>query len=69
MHAQAQVSDDRDNLQPGDRVVLIVEDDAKFAATLLDVARESGFKGVVAWMAARRLFWSRSTLPTRSRWI
>src|SRR6267142_2708038 len=48
MHAQPQVSDDRDNLQPGDRVVLIVEDDAKFAATLLDVARESGFKGVVA---------------------
>jgi len=43
-----QVSDDRDNIQPGDRVVLIVEDDAKFAATLLDVARESGFKGVVA---------------------
>jgi CheY-like chemotaxis protein len=46
--AQPQVSDDRENLQPGDRVVLIVEDDAKFAATLLDVARESGFKGVVA---------------------
>ena len=43
-----QVSDDRDNIQPGDRVVLIVEDDAKFAATLLDVARESGFKGVAA---------------------
>jgi CheY-like chemotaxis protein len=46
--AQPQVSDDRDNIQPGDRVVLIVEDDAKFAPTLLDVARESGFKGVVA---------------------
>ncbi|TMH22551.1 MAG: response regulator, partial [Betaproteobacteria bacterium] len=45
---EPQVSDDRDNIQPGDRVVLIVEDDAKFAATLLDVARESGFKGVVA---------------------
>ncbi len=46
--AQPQVSDDRENIQPGDRVVLIVEDDAKFAATLLDVARESGFKGVIA---------------------
>jgi signal transduction histidine kinase/CheY-like chemotaxis protein/HAMP domain-containing protein len=46
--AQPQVSDDRDNIQPGDRVVLIVEDDAKFAVTLLDVARESGFKGVIA---------------------
>ncbi|HYQ93451.1 MAG TPA: response regulator, partial [Burkholderiales bacterium] len=45
---EPQVSDDRDNIHPGDRVVLIVEDDIKFAATLLDVARESGFKGVVA---------------------
>ncbi|HTF15563.1 MAG TPA: response regulator, partial [Burkholderiales bacterium] len=45
---EPQVSDDRESIQPGDRVVLIVEDDAKFAATLLDVARESGFKGVVA---------------------
>src|SRR5437899_4825781 len=45
---EPQVSDDRENIQPGDRVVLIVEDDVKFAATLLDVARESGFKGVVA---------------------
>ena len=46
--AQPQVSDDRESIQSGDRVVLIIEDDAKFAATLLDVARESGFKGVVA---------------------
>src|SRR6266508_755230 len=45
---EPQVSDDRDDIHPGDRVVLIVEDDIKFAATLLDVARESGFKGVVA---------------------
>ncbi len=45
---EPQVSDDRENIQPGDRVVLIVEDDATFAETLLDVARESGFKGVVA---------------------
>ena len=42
------VKDDRDRLQPGDRVLLIVEDDARFAATLLELARESGFKGVVA---------------------
>jgi HAMP domain-containing protein/CheY-like chemotaxis protein/signal transduction histidine kinase len=39
--------DDRDDLQPGDRVVLIIEDDASFAHILLDLARDKGFKGIV----------------------
>jgi len=44
----SQTDDDRDNIDPGDRVVLIVESDTQFAATLLDVAKEHGFKGVIA---------------------
>ena len=40
--------DDRDDIQQGDRVVLIVEDDPEMARTELDVARERGFKGIVA---------------------
>src|SRR5581483_6767389 len=44
----SEVADDRDDLQQGDRVVLIVEDDPTFARTVLEVARERGFKGVVA---------------------
>jgi CheY-like chemotaxis protein/HAMP domain-containing protein len=40
--------DDRGEIKPGDRVVLIVEDDPKFASVLLDLARASGFKAVVA---------------------
>jgi hypothetical protein len=43
-----EVADDRADISPGDRVVLIVEDDALFAQILLDMARERGFKGVVA---------------------
>jgi CheY-like chemotaxis protein len=39
--------DDRDDLQPGDRVLLIIEDDASFAHILLDLARDKGFKGIV----------------------
>jgi HAMP domain-containing protein/CheY-like chemotaxis protein len=42
-----QIPDDRDQIAPGDRVLMVVEDDAVFAQTLLDVAREHRFKGVV----------------------
>jgi CheY-like chemotaxis protein len=41
------VNDDRDQIQPNDPVVLIVEDDPRFASILLSLVRESGFKGVV----------------------
>ena len=42
------MGDDRDAIEPGDRVVLVVENDANFARVLLDMAREKGFLGVVA---------------------
>ncbi|HYY55890.1 MAG TPA: response regulator, partial [Pyrinomonadaceae bacterium] len=43
-----EVSDDRHAIFDGERVVLIIEDDVNFAGILLDLAREKGFKGVVA---------------------
>jgi HAMP domain-containing protein/signal transduction histidine kinase/DNA-binding response OmpR family regulator len=42
------VADDRADLKPGDRKVLIIEDDVNFARILLDQAREKGFKALVA---------------------
>jgi HAMP domain-containing protein/CheY-like chemotaxis protein/signal transduction histidine kinase len=42
------IHDDRSTVQPGDRVVLIVENDPHFARILLDMAREKGFKALVA---------------------
>jgi HAMP domain-containing protein/CheY-like chemotaxis protein/signal transduction histidine kinase len=45
---EEQIPDDRDKIQPGDRVVMIVEDDVNFARILLDMAREKGFRGLVA---------------------
>ncbi|HLJ37924.1 MAG TPA: response regulator [Steroidobacteraceae bacterium] len=44
----APIQDDREKLTPDDRVVLIIEADPGLAETLLEVAREHGFKGVVA---------------------
>src|SRR6266508_4280445 len=44
----AAILDDRNEIQDGDRLVLIVEDDISFAGILLDLAREKGFKGLVA---------------------
>jgi CheY-like chemotaxis protein len=46
--APGEIEDDRDTIEAGDRVVLIVEDDPDFARTELDIARERGFKGLVA---------------------
>ena len=41
------VADDRDLIVTGDQVVLIVEDDNRFADILLSLVRDAGFKGVV----------------------
>ncbi|HEY9783080.1 MAG TPA: HAMP domain-containing protein [Leptolyngbyaceae cyanobacterium] len=42
------IADDRETLQTSDRTLLIVEDDLNFARILLDMARQQGFKGLVA---------------------
>ena len=44
----SEVQDDRDLLQPGDRVLLIIEDDVHFAKLLLDMGRTRKFKVLVA---------------------
>jgi CheY-like chemotaxis protein/signal transduction histidine kinase len=42
------LADDRANILPGEKSVLIIEDDRDFAQWLLDVARQNGFKAVVS---------------------
>jgi HAMP domain-containing protein/CheY-like chemotaxis protein/signal transduction histidine kinase len=46
--AASVVHDDRGNLEAGDRVVLMIENDVNFARILLDMARDKGFKGLIA---------------------
>jgi CheY-like chemotaxis protein/signal transduction histidine kinase/HAMP domain-containing protein len=43
-----QIADDRLNLEPGDTILLIVEDDPHYARVLVDLARDKGFKVLVA---------------------
>jgi HAMP domain-containing protein/CheY-like chemotaxis protein len=46
--AESDVPDDRNNVHPGDRVVLIIENDPSFASILSDLAHEKGFKCLAA---------------------
>jgi signal transduction histidine kinase/DNA-binding response OmpR family regulator len=50
--AAPEIEDDRAQLHPGDRSLLIVEDDAQFATILRDLGRELGFRCIVAGSAA-----------------
>ena len=57
------IADDYDIIQPGDRVLLVVEDDLGFAMTVLETARAAGFKGVVANTGAQALELARVVKP------
>src|SRR5258706_2551777 len=60
---EEQVPDDRDNIRPGDRSVLIVEDDVLFARIMLDMAHDKGFKGLVATRGEAGLLLARRFRP------
>jgi signal transduction histidine kinase/DNA-binding response OmpR family regulator/CHASE3 domain sensor protein len=47
-HIPNEIEDDRNDIQPGDRVILIIEDDTNFAKTLLSFTRKKNYKGLVA---------------------
>jgi HAMP domain-containing protein/CheY-like chemotaxis protein/signal transduction histidine kinase len=57
------IPDDRDSISPSDRVLLIIEDDMNFARILLDMAREQGFKGLVAVRSETGLAMAREYNP------
>ena len=56
-------SDDRRAIAPGDRVLLIVENDAAFARAILDEAHLQGFKGVITSFGAAALSLSQEFQP------
>jgi len=62
-HQVEEIADDRNNLQPDDAVLLVVEDDPHYARVLLDLARDKGFKVLVALRGAEALSLAREFHP------
>jgi CheY-like chemotaxis protein/HAMP domain-containing protein len=63
-HVSEQIPDDRGDLQPGDEVLLIVEDDPHYARVLCDLSRDKGFKVLVAQRGADALTLAHEFHPT-----
>ena len=57
------VADDRDIISDGDPVMLIIEDDPHYARILLGLARDQGFKGLVAGKGSTGLSLARQFHP------
>ena len=60
---QMDVGGDRDDLESGDRLLLIVEHDPKFASILLEMAHQMGFKGLITSRGEMALELAQSTHP------
>jgi len=59
-----QIPDDRHLLEPGDSILLIVEDDPHYGRVLVDLARDKGFKVLVASTGAQALELAKQYQPT-----
>jgi CheY-like chemotaxis protein/signal transduction histidine kinase len=59
-----QLPDDRLNLEPGDTILLIVEDDPHYARVLVDLARDKGFKVLIAARGAEALELAKQFQPS-----
>ncbi|HET7885447.1 MAG TPA: response regulator, partial [Bradyrhizobium sp.] len=59
-----QLPDDRLALEPGDTILLIVEDDPHYARVLVDLARDKGFKVLVAARGSEALDLAKQYQPS-----
>jgi CheY-like chemotaxis protein/signal transduction histidine kinase/HAMP domain-containing protein len=58
------IPDDRSSIKDGDQVLLIVDDDPHYARVLLGLARDRGFKAIVATRGQQALALAREFMPT-----
>jgi CheY-like chemotaxis protein len=61
---QEHVPDDRERIEPGDAVLLVVEDDPHYARIMADLAHDGGFKVLVATRGAEALALAREYRPS-----
>jgi len=59
-----QIADDRNNLEPGDITLLIVEDDLHYAHVLREIGHDRGFKVLLATRGSDALMLAREFTPT-----
>jgi CheY-like chemotaxis protein len=59
-----QILDDRLSIEPGDSILLIVEDDPHYARVLMDLARDKGFKVLVSMLGGDALDLAKQFQPT-----
>jgi len=58
-----QITDDKQNINADDKVVLIIEDDVQFALLLRDFARDHHYKAIVALQGDEGLLYARKHKP------
>jgi len=59
-----QIADDRLSIEPGDPILLIVEDDPHYARIVVDLARDKGFKVLVSMRGGDALDLAKQYQPT-----
>ncbi|MDB5869514.1 MAG: putative Signal transduction histidine kinase, partial [Polaromonas sp.] len=60
---EEQIADDRDSIVAGDLSLLVIEDDPHYARILLGLARDKGFKAIVASKGSHGLMLARQYRP------
>ncbi|MFL6604005.1 MAG: response regulator, partial [Steroidobacteraceae bacterium] len=61
---QEEIADDRESILPGEPVLLVVEDDPHYGRILVNLARDRGFKVILARTGADGLAMARKHRPT-----
>ncbi|MDB5202326.1 MAG: response regulator [Ferruginibacter sp.] len=58
-----EIADDRNEIDEGDKIILIIEDDTAFAKALVDYSRNKGYKAIVAVRGDRGIEMAREYNP------